>query len=137
MSEIGSRSPAGDPLQPSLRRVRLCVLALLAVCAAVIATQSGGDPQDLAPRVDRLLLTALGLALASIFARQLATAPKAGLRARVWLALTSYLLAGGIGLVGVTAVQLGSDRARGLLYVCAGAIFALRPTSPHRSRPRA
>jgi hypothetical protein len=118
--------------------VRLCVWGGLALCAAVVAALRGVAPRELAPGLDRALLAAaLGLALASILARQLAGARRTGLRVRVWLELASLLLAGGIGLVGVAAVELGADTTRGLLHVFAGALFALRPAAPPGARPRA
>lgn len=121
---------AARALGEALRRVRWSVVALLVLCAGVIAAQAAGGGVLPAPALERSLLAlALGLAIGSIFTRQLAAVLRVAPRTRLRLLLASYLLAGGIGLVGVASARLEGDRGRALLYVCAGAIFALRSAS--------
>jgi hypothetical protein len=119
-------SPA--PLQRALRRSHQSVLLTLAVCAAVIAL--GGEAPDAgetAPGADGFTYAATALAVVSILARRRQPARADGVRAHVALSLLSLVAAGGVGLVGVVASTAGTPRNAALVYVLAGALFALRP----------
>jgi hypothetical protein len=113
-------------LDAALGRVRRGVLITFAVCAAVIAASASGGAAGPPPR--GFPIAAVGLALASVFARQVSAAARG--RTQIWLAVASLLLAGGIGLVGVTLALQGGSRGIALAYVLGGAILCLRPTAP-------
>jgi hypothetical protein len=125
-------SPAsGLALNRALRRVHRSVLATLAVCAVVIAVSAepeGPTRPDGAGR--SITYAAVALAAASILTRRRSTAPVANPRAHVALCLVSLLAACGVGIAGVAAAVAGGPRTSALVYVLAGAIFALRPPKP-------
>jgi len=108
----------------ALGRVRLGVLATLAVSAAVIAFGEGRVDAGETDR--RFTLAALTLGMASILARH-----QAGLstdrRVGELLAVLALLLAGSIGLLGLWLGVSRGERDAGLLYALGGAILALRP----------
>lgn len=117
--------PSADDVNGSLRRVRLGVLATLAVCALVASTS--GNPAH-AGQTDLQGYTWVALALAAlcILARGIGiTRPDSPERV-TWI-LVSLSAAAAIGLLGVAvAVQHGEQQA-GLLYTVGGAILTLRP----------
>ena len=111
----------------SLRRVHRGTLALLAVCALVIfASASPSGDQGLGGTDVRFTASALGLGIASIVLRGQAASLKRGFRARLAFAISSMLLAGGIGIVGVTLSVLRDEREAALLYAVGGVILVLR-----------
>jgi hypothetical protein len=116
-------SPAGVQFQSALRNTHRSVLAVLAVCAVVIATRESA----VEPTPDRFYtVLAIGAALATIVLRRLSTSPVAGFRARVGFALAGLVCAASLGLVGVVvAVELDAKQT-GLVYTLAAAIFSLR-----------
>ena len=117
-------------LDTALRRVQRGVLITFAVCAVVIAVVAPSGPGT--PPARGFPIAAVALALGSVFARQASAA--APLRARVYLALASLLLAACVGLVGVALALQDGPRATALAYALGGAILCLRP--PVRLAPR-
>jgi hypothetical protein len=79
----------------------------------------------------------LALALAAILLRRFASSAAIRPEKALWLAVSSLIAAGCLGLLGgYVAVQTGSSET-GLLLTLAGFIFALRvprPVSPHGPR---
>ena len=112
-----------DALNRGLRRVQWSVLATLGVCALVALTQAG-ETDALTDR--RFTAAALVLAAGSILTRRRTEK----LRVHLALALTSLLLAGGVGLLGVGVALAGGDRQTALLYTLGGALLAARPPTP-------
>jgi hypothetical protein len=109
-------------LESGLRNVRRGSLALLAVCALVIATTASPVP---GPAPSLFPIAAIAFGLASVLARHAAVATRG--RARVWCALASPLLAAGVGLVGVVLALQDGPRTTALVYVLGGALLCLRP----------
>jgi hypothetical protein len=126
-----TQGPArASEIDTALRRVQRGSLVTLGVCAAVIAvaaTSGAGTPP-----ARGFPIGAVGLALGSVLARQASSA--APLRARVYLALASLLLAAGLGLLGVALALHDGPRGTALAYALGGAILCLRP--PVRLAPR-
>ena len=94
-------------LDAALRRVRLGVLATLAVSAAVSAAITAGEPA--AAPAGGFPIAAIALGLGSVFARHAAVAARS--RARILFAL---------------ALQ-GGPRNTALAYALGGALLCLRP----------
>lgn len=129
---------AAQEVLRSLRRVHRGTLALLAVCAVIVfASANPNSDLGLGGTDIRFTASALGLGIASIVMRGLAASSKRGFRARLAFAITSILLAGAIGLVGVALSVLHDEREAALLYATGGFILALRgPPAPAPSSPR-
>ncbi len=128
---------AAQELLRSLRRVHHGTLALLAVCALVIfASASPSDDMGLGGTDIRFTASALGLGIVSIVMRGLAASAKRGIRVRLAFAISSFLLAGAIGIVGVALSVLRDEREAALLYAVGGVILALRgPPAPAPAGP--
>ena len=128
---------AAQEVLRSLRRVHRGTLALLAVCAVVIfASASPNGDMGLGGTDVRFTASALGLGIASIVMRGQAASPKRSFRARLAFAISSILLAGAIGIVGVALAMLRDEREAALLYAVGGVILALRgPPAPAPSGP--
>jgi hypothetical protein len=128
--------PSETTLNQALRGVHRSVLALLLVCAGVIVfTAPAGDdsPAEGSPR--SLAYLAAGLGGVAILTRRRQVGAIRNLRAHLVLCVTSGLCAGGVGLVGVAVAAAGGTRTTALVYVLAGAIFALRPPPPVTAAP--
>ena len=121
-----------DPAQQlasSLRGVHRGVLALLAVCAAVIMGQPVADAVMPPPR---LSAAAIGLAIATVFLRSLGNSQVMDPKRRVFFALGSLLCAAAIGLIGVAAAWAEGARQIGLGLTLGAAILVLRPPAVSR-----
>jgi hypothetical protein len=124
-------------LNRALRSVHRSVLATLAVCAVVIAVSAEPAAAAGAAGIPRgFAYGATALAAVAILTRR-RRAAVANPRAHVGLSLASLLSACGVGVVGVAAALAGTPRTTALVYVLAGAIFALRPPQPIAARPPA
>lgn len=135
--EAGDATEAAPPgaLHASLRRTRLTVLALLAVCALLSLLRSN-VPSTLAPYwEERALYAALVVAGGILVARQLAVHTR-DLRTRVRAIVAAWLLGGLLGVLGAGIALVGGDGRRGALYALAGAIFtvgsSVRSGAPQR-----
>ena len=93
-------------------RIRIAVLALLVVCAALTAFAAPDDPA--APDSDRrAMIAALGLAVVAIFARRRAvTTSSSQRRLRLWIA--AFVAAGALGLLGLTVALAYANRSAAL-----------------------
>ncbi len=119
-----NQEPArASDLATALRRVRLGVLASLAVSAIVIATTGAQGAAPAPPNVFPIAAIALGLG--SVFARHAAIAMRS--RARIGFALASLLLAASVGGVGVALALQAGSRNIALAYALGGALLCLRP----------
>ena len=116
-------SVRASEIDAALRRVQRGVLITFAVCAALIAATAPSGPGT--PPSRGYPIAAVALGLGSVLSRHASTAAPA--RARVYLALASLLLAGGVGLVGVTLALHDGPRGIALAYALGGAILCLRP----------
>ena len=98
---------SADELHASLRRVHRSILVSLALCALVIWTLGASDAAGAAGEPGRhFTFAAFGLAAASILVRR--TGPVHGLAPRYFKrALASYVLAAGVGAIGVAAAASG------------------------------
>ena len=128
-----ARPDSQAALNRALRGVHRSVLATLAVCAGVIAVTAEATTAGIARGY---AYAATALAAVAILTRP-RRAAVANPRSHVAFSLASLLSAGGVGLVGVAAALAGTPRTTALLYVLAGAIFALRPPQPIAARPPA
>lgn len=122
-------------MSQGLRRVRLWVIASLAACAVailLIPADGGGS----LPTV--YTVAVLAFAGASIVLHQMAARPGISPGRYAALVSLSYLAAAGVGVTGLVGAYTSGDHQTGLLFVAAGAIFALRPTRrvAARRRPR-
>ena len=117
-------------LATGLRNVRRGALALLAVCALVIATTAAAGPAPTPPH--GFPIAAIALGLGSVLARHAAVAARG--RARILFGLASPLLAAAIGLVGVVLALQDGPRTTALAYVLGGALLCLRPVPGPVSR---
>ena len=124
-------SPDLTALNSALRAVHRSVLALLVVCAGVAlwTAPAAVDPAD-AAGPHQLTVLAVALGVGAILTRRRRTGPVTNPRAHLGLSLASLLFAGAVGVVGAAVGAAGGARATALLYVLAGAIFALRPPAP-------
>jgi hypothetical protein len=129
-----------DPIQDladlsrAVQRLRLAVLVTLALAGLVAAAAGGGaPPRSGAFGRSEALYAGLALAAAAIFVRQRALNPRATPRQRLRALLVTFLLGGGLGLVGVAAALLAGERTQGLGFVVAGALFVLG--APRVARP--
>jgi hypothetical protein len=126
----------GTDLDASLRRVHRSVLALLGVCALVVAAGAATETGESAPPPPApYLFAAVLMALASVAARGPARGPAPG-RGRLAAAIAALLFAAGIGLVGVALAFLEGLWRAALLYTVGGLLLALRPP-PRFSDPPA
>jgi hypothetical protein len=121
----------------ALRRTRFSTLGLLAVCAAVIASQ----PEAPEPVPDRLYtVLAVSAGLGTILFRRFSLSPVIQPRSAVILSLISLVCACALGCVGVLVALNTGAKQSGLLYTLVAALFSLRglmPTpSPSAATPR-
>ena len=114
-------------LQLSLRRAHRSALLTLLACAVVIVLSATAGNDAPAAGVDGFTYAATALAVVSILTRRRHPGRPDGVRAHVSLSLLSLVAAAGVGIVGVAAAMGGAPRTAALIYVLAGAIFALRP----------
>ncbi|MEE3327751.1 MAG: hypothetical protein VX252_10480 [Myxococcota bacterium] len=120
-------NPESEAGNLDLRKVRQATLAVLAICALItfaqgIETQPGTDP--LATSL------AVGLGLASILLRRLASGQSTSRRTAELLGCACLGAAAGLGILGVwTALSHGAGQT-GLLFVTAGVLFSIRPLQP-------
>lgn len=124
-------------LNRALRRVHRSVLLTLAVGAVVAFLSAKPGDGTLSAGAERsFTVAAVACAVASILTRRRRVAGgPVRIRSHVTLGLASLLFAGGVGLVGVALALAGGARATALVYLLAGAIFALRPPAPVAVRP--
>jgi hypothetical protein len=114
-------------LLKAIRRAHRSALVTLVACAVAIALSAEADAAPPAPGVDGFTYAATALALVSILTRRRQPGRPDGVRAHVAFSLVSLVAAAGVGGVGVAAAIAGTPRNAALIYVLAGAIFALRP----------
>jgi hypothetical protein len=117
-----------ESLNRAVARAHRSVLILLTGCAAVILLTGAANAMSETPRVYAYAATACG-GLA-ILARPFRTGPIGNPKLLIARTLVSLMSAAGVGLIGVAAAAAGSPRSTALVYVLAGAIFALRPPRP-------
>ena len=117
--------PSADDVNGSLRKVRLGVLATLAVCALVAST-SGNPAHAGQSDLQGFTWVAIALAVLCILARGVGIA-RPDSPARVTWILISLTAAAAIGLLGVAVAVQHGERQSGLLYTVGGAILTLRP----------
>jgi hypothetical protein len=114
-------------LERSLRRAHRSALITLAACAVVVAVSGKAASDASTPGADGFTHAAIALAVLSILTRRRQPGRPEAVRAHVGLGLVSLVAAAGVGIVGVAAAIAGTPRTAALIYVLAGAIFALRP----------
>lgn len=119
----------------SLRTLRRCVLAALAVCALVIAASAGSAEPDMPPPMG-YSATAIGLAVASILLRLWGNAPRRNAPMQLRLIAASLALAGAIGVVAVLLTLAEAQWRTGLFYTLAGGMLSIRTPSASRPAPR-
>jgi hypothetical protein len=124
-----SETDSALQLARALRGVHRGVLAILAVCAAVIMSQPIAASPMPPPRLSAV---AIGLAIATIFLRSLGNSQEMEPRRRVFFALGSLLCAAAIGLVAVGAAWTEGARQIGLGLTLGAAILVLRPPAASR-----
>jgi peptidoglycan/LPS O-acetylase OafA/YrhL len=112
-------------MNPDLRTLHRIVLAGIAACAALSALQTPSAEQAAPDRGSATL--AVGLALGSILARQVASRPGASPRVRSALTLAAYGLAAAIAVLGVFLAAADGAVQTGLVFALAAGIFCLRP----------
>ena len=121
----------GQAADRALRRSHAGVLAVIAACAIVSALQTHPAEQPFPDR--RSTALAVGLALATVVARQIASRAGVTGRLRATLTLCAYSLAASIALLGVyLAVTQGAVQT-GMVFSLGAGIFCLRP--PPRLAP--
>ncbi|CAG0960531.1 hypothetical protein MYXO_00728 [Myxococcaceae bacterium] len=114
---------AADALEASLGRVRLATLGLLATCA-ILAWANRSETSDLPPALERLVVpVSLAITVGIFVVRQVAIRARG--RSRLRALLATYLLSGGLGVLGALLALAGDDGSRGAALALAGAIFAL------------
>ena len=107
---------------------------LLAACGLSILLR-GGDAEP--PPESTTTLVALALAFSIITARRLATSPRLGPQARLWLHLASFLIALALGGLGILVAWSLDSSASGVLLPTGAFILCLRPPPPLIDLPRA
>jgi hypothetical protein len=124
-------SPNLSAKNAALRGVHRSVLALLVVCAcaALWTAPAEIDPAD-AAGPPQLRYLAAALAVGAIVTRRRRAGAVVNVSSYLGLSVASLLFAGAVGVVGVAVAASGGARGTALLYVLAGAIFALRPPAP-------
>ena len=127
-----SADPTGSPGGPDLRRVRLVALALLGLCGGAAFLAPGAGAFD-GPELPTTPL-ALGVAVLSILLRHAASAPRRAPETRGRLAVGAVAAAGALGVVGVLHAWQTGEAEQALLFVLAGAIFAVAPMAPAGTR---
>jgi hypothetical protein len=130
-----SPSTASARLDAALRRVHRAVLAFIAACALVAATQTE-DPAASPSRA--ATIAALALAAVSVVARRLATLTTAEPRRRLTAALTGLVAAAAVAAVGAIAAAIQGQARTGLVFCLAALLFSLRPPrlAPPAARSR-
>jgi hypothetical protein len=124
--------PGPATLLAGLRRTRASVLALLGVCAVVIALHGFDHPE---PPPDRWATTlGVGLGLGTVVLRRLGASPRVGPRTGFLCMVASLALAGGLGLLGAWMAWRIDATRTGILFTLAGTIFAVRPITGARAQ---
>jgi len=129
---MNSLHPGEHPVNVALRRAHRSILIVLGACALVIALNPSSAEVDATADPSRHhVYAATALGIVSIFTRRRHPATSASAaRLHVRLSLASLVFAAGVGVVGVAAAMAGTPRSGALLFVLAGAIFALQSPQP-------
>lgn len=119
-----------------MRRVRICVLVTLGICAVLLLLLESRELGSGSRGAEQLwTLAGLGVALGSILARRAAAAPRASVPRRVRLTLLAWGLAGVLGVMGVVAAFSLGEARRALFFPVAGLIFCLAAPVPRVVTP--
>jgi len=135
--ELAELAAAADALRPWHR----AALGVIAGCAIVIAVRAwtgddtGVPPDAMPPR--HFTLAAVGLAVATVGLRRLASSPVMALRPRVLLSLAALGSATALGLLAAALDAIAGQTQTALVFTLAAAIFILRPPIPRPPIPPA
>lgn len=133
MNHQASSNDEWASLAGALRNVHRGVLAILAVCAAVVMSQAAAENPVPPPRISAAAIT---LTIATIFLRSLGNSRVMLPQRRLFFALGSLLCGAAIGLLGVAAAWTEGARQIGLGFTLGAAILVLRPPALAKAPPK-